>query len=374
MSCPSLRFGDSRGRSPRRARPDSGRLSLGWGLCLLTGWLVAAPAGAAEHGSPTATLNVLAGEVKVQLPDQDAPKPATNGMAITAGTRVQTGKKSTALVTFLTGSTLTVQPESDVTVKQADVAQKKSRVVIGVNVGTVWARVVKLVDPESTFSLQSNTATATVHDGLIGARQDADGAFTCWTRAGDLWLLDQTGRARSVLKPGQMDIVKGAQPADPHPFFSNHSALRVTASSSVLPLVMMPDHARVAGFLTRSLEANYVFGSYNGQDADGQRVVEVPAGLPGPYTILLKGETDGPFQIAVTSVYKGTPMQLQKLSGTIKRGERLMALVTLQFDSGADDPKTAKVSQVTVTPPEPTSAPLPHALSFLEANDGAVSR
>jgi hypothetical protein len=347
-------------RMTRRRRAGA----LVW-ACFFIAWSGVSPVDSAEPGRATATLNVLAGDVKVQLPDDGSAKPAANGMTIVTGTRVQTGKKSTALVTFLDGSTLTVQPESDVTVKQADVTQKRSRVTIGINVGTVWARVVKLVDPESTFSLQSNTATATVHDGLIGARQDADGGFTCWTRAGDLWLIDPSGRARSVLKPGQMDIVKGSQRPDPHPFFSNHSALRITAPSSILPLIVMPDQARVAGFLAPETEVNHVFGSYTGSEADGRRVVEVPAGLQGPFTVILKGEADGPFQITVTSLYKGAPLREQQLSGTIKRGDRLAAQVTQQLEGGADDPKTAKVSNVTLTALEPTTAPLPGAIPLL---------
>ena len=106
-------------------------------------------------GEPApAILGVLAGEVKITPPEGGVAKPASNGMTVTVGTRIQTGKKSTALVTFLDGSTLTVQPESDVTVKQADVGKKRSRVTVGVNLGTVWARVVRLVDPESSFSLE----------------------------------------------------------------------------------------------------------------------------------------------------------------------------------------------------------------------------
>src|SRR5262249_21276729 len=139
-------------------------------------------------GEPApASLGVLAGEVKFIPPEGGVAKPASNGMTIAVGTRVQTGRKSTALVTFVDGSTLTVQPESDVTIKHADIGKKRSRVTVGVDVGTVWARVVKLVDPESSFSLQSNTATATVHDGLIGARQEPDNIFSCWARAGELW-------------------------------------------------------------------------------------------------------------------------------------------------------------------------------------------
>ncbi len=319
----------------------------------------------AQQVSGTATLNVLAGDVTVMLPGEGTAKPAVNGMTVVAGTKVQTGKKSRALVTFLDGSTVTVEPDSDITVKQVENSQKRSRVTIGVNIGTVWARVVKLVDPESTFSLQSNTATATVHDGLIGARQEPDGAFTCWTRDGDLWLLDPSGRVRAVLKPGQMDAVKGTQPSAPHPFFSNHSALRITAPPSILPLVIMPDQARVAGFLARDIEANHVFGSYMGSEANGQRVVEVPAGVQGPFTVILKGEADGPFQMTIASLYKGAVTQERQLSGTIKRGDRLSVQVTQQLEPGSDDPKTAKVSQMTVGVPEPTAAPLPGIISQL---------
>jgi len=311
-------------------------------------------------GEPApAILGVLAGEVKVIPPEGGVPKPASNGMTVAVGTRVQTGKKSTALVTFLDGSTLTVQPESDVTVKQADVGKKRSRVIVGVNVGTVWARVVKLVDPESSFSLQSNTATATVHDGLIGARQEPDSTFTCWTRAGDLWVLEPTGRARAILKPGQMDIVKAGAPSNPQAFFSNHSALRVETPVSVLPVILMPDRARMAGFTDPETEVNQVFGSYTGIDGEGHRVVEVPAGVSGPFTLILQGEQDGPFLIRIGALYKGVPVDQHQVSGTLQRGARLAAQLTQQLEGMTNDAKTAKVSGVMIGPLESTDLQLP---------------
>ncbi len=347
----------------RSAQPR--RFTIGMLLVFGGAWFMVSPSAWAQPASDTAALNVLAGDVKVLLPGEATARAATNGMTVAAGTQVQTGKKSRALVTFLNGSTLTVEPESDITIKQAEGAQKRSRVTIGINLGTVWARVVKLVDPESAFSLQSNTATATVHDGLIGARQEADGTFTCWTREGELWLLDPTGRARSVMKPGQMDIVKGTQPSAPHPFFSNHSALRIAAPPSILPLVIMPDQARVAGFLARGIEANHVFGSYTGGDANGQRVVEVPAGTQGPFTVILKGEAEGPFQVTIAGLYKGEVIQQRQVSGTIKRGDRLSVRIMQQLEPGPDDPKTAKIARITVGDPEATTAPLPGVISAL---------
>lgn len=351
---------------PRRDRSGRARWVALWALLACGGVCVAVPPSAwAQPAADAAALNVLAGDVKVLLPSEGTARAATNGMTVVAGTKVQTGKKSRALVTFLDGSTLTVEPESDITIKQAEGTPRRSRVTVGINFGTVWARVVKLVDPESTFSLQSNTATATVHDGLIGARQEADGTFTCWTRDGDLWLLDPNGRARSVLNPGQMDVVKGTQPSAPHPFFSNHSALRITAPPSILPLIIMPDETRVAGFLGRGIEANHVFGSYTGSDANSHRMVEVPAGVQGPFTVVLKGESDGPFQITIAALYKGAVIHQNQISGTIKRGDRLSVQITQQLEPGPDDPKTAKIARMTVGALEPTTAPLPGVLSGL---------
>jgi hypothetical protein len=318
-------------------------------------------------GEPApAVLSVLAGEVKIIPPEGGVAKPASHGMTVAVGTRVQTGKKSTALITFLDGSTLTVQPESDVMVKQADVGKKRSRVTVGVNVGTVWARVVKLVDPESSFSLQSNTATATVHDGLIGGRQEPDNTFTCWTRAGDLWVVEPTGRVRAILKPGQMDIVKAGAPSNPQAFFSNHSALRVETPVSVLPVILMPDRARMAGFTDPETEVNQVFGSYTGMDGEGRRVVEVPAGVSGPFTLILQGEQDGPFLISIGALYKGVPVDQHQVSGTLQRGARLAAQLTQQLQGIATDEKTARVSGVMIGPLESTDLQLPGKVGALE--------
>ena len=310
--------------------------------------------------SVNATLNVIMGNVTVILPEGGPARTATDGMSVAVGARVVTGLKSTALLTFLDGSTVTVQPDSDATIKQADLTKKKSTVRIGINLGTVWARAVRLVDAGSSFSLESNSVTATVHDGLIGGRREADGTFTCWTRSGNLALIDTRGRIISTLMPGQMDIVKPGQPSDPHPFFTNHSVIHVTTSPGVLPLMLMTDKVRVAGFVSPQLEVNQVFGSFTGVTDRGGRVVEVPAGVAGPFTLILEGQTIGPFEITIAGLYKNSPLSQQQFSGTIKKGERIVSTITQQLDEAtAGDPKTAKVLSLTATPFQPMDGPLP---------------
>ena len=61
-------------------------------------------------------------------------------MNLRIGNWVLTGAKATALVTFLDESTLTMQPDSDVEVKRADVTEGGSRISVKNNLGTVWAR------------------------------------------------------------------------------------------------------------------------------------------------------------------------------------------------------------------------------------------
>lgn len=313
--------------------------------------------------SAAATLNIVAGDVTVISPEGGPARVAKDGMNLAVGAHVVTGQKSTALVTFLDGSTLTVQPNSDATVKQADLGKNQSTVRIKVNLGTVWARVARLVDSGSSFSLESNSATATVHDGLIGARQEADGTFTCWTRAGTLFLVDPSGRIISELKPGQMDSVKTGEPSNPHPFFSNDSALRVTTSPGGLPLILMADKARLAGFVSPRFEVNQVFGSFTGLTEQGGHIIEVPAGVAAPFTLIVEGQTSGPFEVTIAGLHQGAQVSQQRLSGTVKKGERLVTTIMPQLDDAtAGDPKTAKMVGLTATPFQPMDGPLPGML------------
>jgi hypothetical protein len=326
------------------------RRSLLKALCIGTfGFLVLGGPDSVQAAEPKvvaarATLSILTGAVMRFPAGTTRSQIAKDSMNLGIGDRILTGAKATALVTFLDGSTLTIQPDSNVEVKRADVSDGGSRISIQINLGTVWARVVSLVDPHSSFSLESNTATATVHDGLIGGRQTPDHSFICWTMAGDLLVKDRRGQQLVTLKPGEKTKVQDDQDSGRQPFAVNHSTLKVTASPNVLPLILMPDNLRVTGFVTPGLEVNQVFGSRTGIEGYGTRTIEVPAGVPGPFTLTLEGKADAPFTITVEGFYKGVQVYRQNFAGTITKGERLITPITQELESAtASNPKTAKV-------------------------------
>lgn len=308
-----------------------------------------------------ATLSILAGIVH-RMPAGGTQLQATeDGMDLSIGDRIVTWPKASALITFLDGTTVTVQPKSDVEVKKAEISGgKRSGISIQINAGTVWARVVRLLDPKASFSLESNTATATVHDGLIGGQQKEDGSFVCWTRAGTLTVRDGHGQTLLTLQPNEKTTVQAGQKPSPQPFFVNQSALKITASANVLPLVEMPDKIYVAGFVAPVWEVNQVFGAFTGRTADGSHIVEVPAGVPGPFLVVLHGLHDGPFKVTVVGSFKSDPIYRQDLSGSIKKGERLRTEITQQMDvATASEPKTAKVVSGHVVPLNTWDGPLP---------------
>ncbi len=335
--------------------------------------------------SATATLTVLSGTVQ-RLPVGDRrPQAVTGDIILNTGDRVLTGPKSTALITFLDGSTVTVQPESDVEVKKADLGGGRlSNIIIRINFGTVWARVSRLLDPSSSFSLESNTAVATAHEGLIGGKTNTNDSFECWTRAGVMKVADEPGQRYVTLMPGEKTTVQPSQYAFrfgfridpdpvPTPFSVNQSALKVTASDGVLPLIAMEDKTRVAGFVAPGVEVNQVFGSFTGASADGARVVEVPAGDQGPFRLILEGVKDGPFTATVTGLYNGERVYQQELSGTIRKGERLGTEITQQLDGElASHPKMARILSGKAAPLSPLPGPLPGSILLSTRELGAL--
>jgi hypothetical protein len=320
-----MSLGGGSARHPRR-----------WGVplgvaCLL---LVQTSAWAQEQVptvSTAATLTVLGGAV--ELLRGDSGQPAASGTSLAVGDRIRTGPGSRALITFLDGTTVTVEPRSEVTVREMDVGgRERSRIQILITAGTVWARIANLLGGRGTVSLASNTRAAIAHDGQIGAEQRLDGSFACWTRAGTVQLVDTAGATLGLLEPGR----KATFPARGDPVtesFSVHrSMLEITARGPVWPLVVMPDGVRLAGFVPPGIEVNQVFGSLTARGPDQTWTVEVPAGLPGPYEVFLSGIADGPFVVTVTGRVRGRDVYGRKWTGTIARGQRLVGGVVQDFD------------------------------------------
>jgi hypothetical protein len=304
---------------------------------LLAVWLLLAQAPAYAQTphrtvATAATLTVLGGGVEILRPDGQRAA-ASSGTDLSAGDRILTPSGSRALVTFLDGTTVTVEPESDVTVREMDVGGREpSRIQIFITAGTVWARIANLLGGRGTVSLASNTHAAIAHDGLIGAEKRGEGNFACWTRAGTVELVDASGASLTRLEPGHRAVISQQRAPVTEEFSVHRSIVEVTARGPVWPLVVMPDGVRLAGFVAPGIEVNQVFGSLTEPRGSETWAVEVPGGFPGPYGILLTGIADGAFTVTVTGRIGDRAVYTRRWTGTIARGQRLGGGLTQDFD------------------------------------------
>jgi hypothetical protein len=244
-----------------------------------------------------------------------------------------------------------VQPGSDVTVSKADVGKTSSAISVRISLGTVWARVARLADPESRLTLQANAASATTHDGLIGGQQNADGSFVCWTQSPGMSVVDEGGRDMLRVQPGQRVTLKPGGPPAVASFRVNLSTLRITAPPGVLPLLLMPDRARLAGFVAPGIEINQVFGSKTSQGADGSHALEVPAGLPGPYLLVLDSDRDGTDYVNMAALVEDAPVDLETMFVRLTKGGRAATQISLTIDPAtAKEPRTARVTGASAKP------------------------
>ncbi len=332
---------------------------------LILSVLVGAAAARAEERVPAATLTVLSAPVE-RAGAQGQPAAAASGADLAVGDRVMTGPEGRALITFLDGSTVTVEPASEVTVRQAEMdGRDASRLRVLILVGQVWARVAGWLGGRATVTLESNTYSATAHDGLIGAQQDKAGTFVCWTRAGNLEVSGPTG-AVVRLAPGQKVTIAPSAAPRTETFAVNRSTLEISTTGPVLPLVTMSDRARRAGFVPPGIEVNQVFGSLTRQTGRlpaGTRVVEVPAGVSGPFVVRLAAVGDGPFTVTIVGRHQGTETYRYQRTGTAQHGQvaRFEVIQTMDAPPAGvvSDPRTARAGAAGVTELRLEPAPAP---------------
>jgi hypothetical protein len=116
----------------------------------------------------------------------------------------------------------------------------------------------------------------------------------------------------------------------------------------------------VVGFVAPGIEVNQVFGSRTSQASDGTRGIEVPAGLPGPYLLVLEGQQAEAAYVSWAALVDGAPVHQQTMVADFARDRRLATEISLTLDPAtAKEPRTARVTAATARPLARLDGPLP---------------
>jgi hypothetical protein len=164
------------------------------------------------------TLTVLNGAVDVVTPEYETGQPGVDGMTLEVGTRVITSQDSKALLTFFDGSTLIIEPGTDIEIEELAVSGEQSiSIVLKQWMGKTWSRVVKMTDSGSHYEIQTPSAVAVVRGTYFSTEVDEDGETQVHTREGLVSVFGLGENEDEVfVSPGrQTTVVLGAPPCRP---------------------------------------------------------------------------------------------------------------------------------------------------------------
>jgi len=110
---------------------------------------------------PAAILTVISGDVLMRLGGNDF-STATDGIVLYVGSTVRTGAGARAVITLFEGSTVELEPASDITIEEATTRSGSTIVQLAQSVGRSWHVVTHLTTADSRYEVRTPAATASV--------------------------------------------------------------------------------------------------------------------------------------------------------------------------------------------------------------------
>ncbi|MDR1024811.1 MAG: FecR family protein [Treponema sp.] len=121
---------------------------------------------AALAGAQTAQIRELRGTVEVKQPGTSAWETAAAGQVLEAATLISTGFKSAALLS-IGNSSITVRALTSLSLEEIVAAQEQEQVTLNLRAGRIRANVKPPVGGQTSFTVRSPTATASVRGTIF---------------------------------------------------------------------------------------------------------------------------------------------------------------------------------------------------------------
>jgi len=179
-------------------------------LLILTTLVASTLVGCSQEPSSTLTiLSITEGDVLIMKAGTDTWVEAQVGISLEAGDIIKTGDDSSAEITFFDGSTVELQPSTEVEVVSLDISADTGSTTITFEqtVGATISRVINIIDPASRYEVETPAGVVAVRGSVLvvcviedGTTWIANQKGNIWTRAQDVELQVPEKR-KCMLKP-----------------------------------------------------------------------------------------------------------------------------------------------------------------------------
>jgi hypothetical protein len=171
------------------------------------------PATSLQSPSESTMVSTVSGEVMVMKVGTNTWSQVSPGTALCPGDRIKTGPSSNAVITFFEGSTIELAADTEVGVAELGVAEGTGSTAIKLRqqIGKTTSRVKKLVDPASSYEIETPDGAAVVRGSLGDVIVTEGNSTTIINRQGQ-WSAIVDGVEIPIPQGYQLTFVHGQLP------------------------------------------------------------------------------------------------------------------------------------------------------------------
>jgi VCBS repeat-containing protein len=159
--------------------------------------------------STLAILSITEGDVFVMEAGTNSWIEAQAGMSLEDGDIINTGDDSSAEITFFDGSTVELQPGTEVEVVSLDISADTGSTTITLEqtIGATISRVINIIDPASRYEVETLSGVAAVRGSILVVCVTEDGTTWIANQKGNIWTraqgveLQVPEKRKCILKP-----------------------------------------------------------------------------------------------------------------------------------------------------------------------------
>ena len=243
----------------------------------------------------SSTLTVFSGAVEV---DQDGRwTPVADGAGLPTGVRIRTNSDGRALLTFGDGSTVALDPESELLVEVVETSGPRM-IALRQESGRLLHQVVPDERPGAAFEVRTASA-------IFSARGTV---FETAIEAGETEVSTSEGLVEVVAGTERVEVARGeaASVAPQRPLRAVSQTVRAASTATVLvdaPFavsVIGPD-GRATGALPSGIVYQQIPGAFSSNPVVGAQRIEFSNVRPGEYTMLLRRTDAGGGQVLLSA-------------------------------------------------------------------------
>ncbi len=293
-----------------------------------------------------ATLTVFSGQVERSQGGNWAT--LTDGATLTEGAHLRTGSDGRAQLTFIDGSTVAVEPGTELTIERARSNGTREIALHQVS-GRLWHQIAADDRPGSSFTVRTMDATVYAH-GTVFETTIASGATVVSTAEGLVEVV--AGTHRLAVASGEVASARQHIVVTPAPVaFAQASRTEVKVDAPFVASLIGPN-GRATGTLPSGITLQQIPGALNtGTDIGTQRINlrDIPE---GEYTLILRRIADGDGEVVLNigGAERKVSLSAQAESLTVKLQVAAPAARTFAPAATGAAPVTA-VAAVTVSEP-----------------------